>query len=110
MRWLSPLLFLLLVSCASKGPGPHESAAGTPPGETGTHEASVGARPSETRMHQAAVGVPPGESVAPRDSAAAPQAGDCQQGAIRQLKALDPDGYSIYEQTDDKQFFSSWIT
>jgi hypothetical protein len=96
MRWLSPFLFLLVLSCASKGPGPHESAVGVPPGETGTHEAAVEA--------------PPGKTAAPRGTAPAAQAGDCQQNAIRQLKALDPDGYSIYEQIDDKQFFRNWIT
>jgi hypothetical protein len=96
MRWLSPFLFLLVLSCAAKGPGPDEAAVGTPPGETG--------------MHEAAVEAPPGETAAPRGKVAAPQAGGCWQNALTQLKALDPDGYSIYEQIDDKQFFRSWIT
>jgi len=96
MRWLSPFLFLLVVACASKTPSPHEAAGGTPSGETATHEAAVAA--------------PPGESHAPRRRVAAPQTGSCQQNAISQLERLDPDGYSIYQQIDDKQFFRSWIT
>lgn len=96
MRWLSPFLFLLVVACAAKGPGPHEAVVGIPPGETGIHEATAGG--------------PPAEPGAPGGKAPAAQAGDCKQTAIRQLKTLDPDGYSIYEQIDDKQFFRSWIT
>ncbi len=83
---------------------------GTPPGETGMHEAAVGTPPRATGMHEAAVAGPPGETAAPRGPAAASQAGECQQNAIRQLKVLDPDGYSIYELIDDKQFFRRWIT
>jgi hypothetical protein len=82
MRRLSPFLFLLILSCASNGPGTHEAAVGVPPGETG----------------------------APRGTAAPAQAGDCRQNAIMELKALAPDGYSIYGLIDDKQFFRGWIT
>jgi hypothetical protein len=82
MRRLSPFLLLLVVSCASNGPGTHEAAVRVPPGETG----------------------------APRGTAAPAQAGDCRQNAIMQLKALAPDGYSVYELIDDKPFFRGWIT
>lgn len=97
MRWLSPLLFLVVLSCASKGPGTHEAVVGAPASETGAPRGAEAA-------------APPGETRAPRGTAAAPQAGDCWQNAMMKLKALDPDGYSIYEQIDDKQFFRGWIT
>jgi hypothetical protein len=61
-------------------------------------------------MHEAAVEAPPGENAAPQGRAAVAQPNDCEQNAISKLKALDPDGYSIYELIDDKQFFRRWIT
>jgi len=96
MRWLSPLLFLLVLSCASNEPRSHDSAAGVPPGESSAPRGKAAA-------------LPPGESGAPRGAAGA-QAGGCQENAIRQLKASSPDGYSIYEMVDDKPFFRGWIS
>jgi hypothetical protein len=83
MRQLPPLLFLLVLSCAPNGPGtPEAGLAGTRSGETS----------------------------APQAAAAATPAGDCRQKAISELKALAPDGFSIYERIDDKEFFRRWIT
>jgi hypothetical protein len=83
MRQLSSLLFLLVLSCAPSTPGSPEAALmRTQPGETG----------------------------APHRAVASTRAGDCRQNAITQLKALAPDGFSIYERIDDKEFFRGWIT
>ena len=37
-------------------------------------------------------------------------AGDCRPGAIDRLRALAPDGFSIYQRVQDKNFFIRWIT
>jgi hypothetical protein len=93
MRQLSPLLFLLVLSCAQNAPRNPEAELLGP------------------RAPQGAA-APEGAPAAAQGARAAPRgaAGDCQQKAILQLKALDPDGYSIYEQIDDKNFFRRWIT
>jgi hypothetical protein len=83
MRRLSPFLFLLVLSCA--------------PNRVGAPEAAL-------------VGPRPGETAAPQGTAPAVEAGDCQEKAIRELKALAPDGSSIYELIDNKKFFRDWIT
>jgi hypothetical protein len=43
-------------------------------------------------------------------TAAAAQQADCRDNAISKLKELAPDGFAIYQATDDKKFFLSWIT
>ncbi len=84
MRQFSPLLFLLVLSCAApNGPGTHEAAL------NGAH---------------------PGKPDARQGPASVAQAGDCRQNAISELKVLAPDGFSIYELVGDKEFFRGWIT
>jgi hypothetical protein len=90
MRKLAPLLFLLVLSCAQNGPANPEAEL-------------LGPRPGVT-------GAPQGTPAAPQSAAVPTPAGDCRQKAILQLKALDPDGFSIYESIDNKDFFRRWIS
>lgn len=41
--------------------------------------------------------------------AASAAASDCRSAAIERLRASAPDGFAIYQQTRDKQFFLGWI-
>ncbi len=43
-------------------------------------------------------------------AASAAPASDCKPQALRDLNRLAPEGYAIYRATDDKAFFTRWIT